>query len=88
MNDDTLSKQTESVEDLGGLEHDERFAHLIERIEDLPELQKTVIIRAYLGGQTLRQISQELSTPIGTVKSALSRALARLRERVGEETII
>ena len=53
----------------------------MERIARLPELQRTVVTRAYLGGQTLRQIGEELNTPIGTIKSALSRALVRLRER-------
>lgn len=68
------------------IETDERFATLMKRIDQLPELQKTVVLRSYLGGQTLRQIGQELNKPIGTIKSALSRALVRLRERgVGEE---
>lgn len=69
-----------------GLDRDERFAALLARIARLPELQRTVVTRAYLGGQTLRQIGEELNTPIGTIKSALSRALVRLRERgAGEE---
>lgn len=69
----------------GGLERSERFAQVMERIAELPALQQSVVTRAYLGGQTLRQISEELETPLGTVKSALSRALVRLRERAGEE---
>lgn len=71
--------------DLSRMEQDERFAALLQRVAALPELQRTVVTRAYLGGQTLRQIGEELNTPIGTVKSALSRALVRLRERVSEE---
>ncbi len=67
------------------MEHDEHFKALIKKVEMLPELQRTVVMRAYLGGQTLRQISEELETPLGTIKSALSRALVRLRERTGEE---
>lgn len=67
------------------LEREERFGELMKRVDALPELQRTVVIRSYLGGQTLRQISEELDTPLGTIKSALSRALVRLRERVGEE---
>lgn len=59
----------------------ERFALLMHRIDRLPELQRTVVTRAYLNGQTLRQIGEELNTPLGTIKSALSRALVRLRER-------
>jgi len=73
------------VPDLARLEQDERFAGLLERVAGLPELQRTVVMRAYLGGQTLRQIGEELNTPIGTIKSALSRALVRLRERTNEE---
>ena len=65
----------------GGMEQNERFNELMERISKLPDLQRTVVTRAYLGGQTLRQIGDELNTPIGTIKSALSRALVRLRER-------
>jgi RNA polymerase sigma-70 factor, ECF subfamily len=70
------------------MECDERVAALMKRIEALPELQRVVVTRAYLGGQTLRQIGDELNTPLGTVKSALSRALVRLRERTGEETTV
>jgi RNA polymerase sigma-70 factor, ECF subfamily len=73
------------VMDVGRLERDERFATLLQRVATLPELQRTVVMRAYLGGQTLRQIGEELNTPIGTIKSALSRALVRLRERTNEE---
>ena len=61
-------------------EQSERFGALMKKIDKLPELQKTVVTRAYLNGQTLRQIGEELNTPLGTVKSALSRALVRLRE--------
>lgn len=67
------------------MERDERFGALVRRIEALPDLQRTVVMRAYLGGQTLRQIGEELGTPLGTIKSALSRALVRLRERASEE---
>jgi RNA polymerase sigma-70 factor, ECF subfamily len=71
----------------GRLEEDERFAAVLKKVSDLPELQRMVVMRAYLGGQTLRQIGEELNTPIGTIKSALSRALVRLRERTSEEPI-
>lgn len=67
------------------MEQDERLAGLLDKIEKLPELQRTVVTRAYLRGQTLKQIGVELDVPLGTVKSALSRALARLRERVSNQ---
>ena len=52
------------------------------RIAELPTLQRTVIERAYLQGFTLREISEQLQAPLGTVKSALSRGLGRLRDRL------
>lgn len=70
--------------DFSRMEHDERYQAILRKVQDLPDLQRNVIIRAYLGGQTLRQIGQELDTPIGTIKSALSRALVRLRETQAE----
>jgi RNA polymerase sigma-70 factor (ECF subfamily) len=51
----------------------------------LPELQRTVIERAYLQGFSLREIAVQLDAPLGTVKSALSRGLAKLRELEGGE---
>ena len=59
----------------------EQNTRLLKRISELPELQRTVIERAYLHGYTLREVSQQLEAPLGTIKSALSRGLHRLRER-------
>ncbi len=59
----------------------ERNIRLLERITELPKLQRIVIERAYLQGYTLREVSQQLEAPLGTIKSALSRGLAKLRER-------
>ena len=83
--DGSATAEAAAPGDTGRMEQDERFAGLMKRVNTLPELQRAVVTRAYLGGQTLRQIGEELHTPIGTIKSALSRALVRLRERVNEE---
>lgn len=60
-------------------------ARVLQRLAELPDLQRTVIERAYLHGFTLREISEQLECPLGTIKSALSRGLARLRERVASD---
>ena len=59
---------------------DERNAALWQALQALPEMQRTVIERAYFQGFTLREVSLQMDTPLGTVKSALSRGLLRLRE--------
>lgn len=60
----------------------EGSAELRRRVAHLPTLQRVVIERAYLHGFTLREVAEQLDTPLGTVKSALSRGLARLREEL------
>ena len=57
----------------------------LQQLQTLPELQRTVIERAYFQGFTLREVSRQLDAPLGTVKSALSRGLLRLRERGDKE---
>jgi RNA polymerase sigma-70 factor (ECF subfamily) len=65
-----------------GLDEDQR-AKLRERLRELPEIQRTVIERTYFQGYSLREVSEQLNAPLGTVKSALSRGLHRLRDRFG-----
>lgn len=62
------------------LESQDRNALVRRRIAELPKLQREVIEKAYFQGFTLREVSEQLNAPLGTVKSALSRGLARLRE--------
>ncbi|MCH2135083.1 MAG: sigma-70 family RNA polymerase sigma factor [Phycisphaerales bacterium] len=64
------------------LERDEAGAGLRRAVATLPQLQRVVIEKAYFHGFTLREISVQMDLPLGTVKSALSRGLGRLRDRV------
>lgn len=47
--------------------------------------QRAVLEAAYFEGLTCREISERQGIPIGTVKSRLSAALARLRDVLGDE---
>ena len=62
----------------------ERNSMLWEALQDLPEIQRTVIERSYFQGFTLREVSLQMDMPLGTVKSALSRGLLRLRKQKQE----
>jgi RNA polymerase sigma-70 factor (ECF subfamily) len=83
---DRCGSDTEQPEQMP--QDDERNLGLRRRIADLPELQRVVIERAYLKGFTLREISEQLGAPLGTVKSALSRGLMRLRDRLQADQAI
>ena len=55
------------------------------RMAELPDLQREVIERVYLQGYSLRDVADQRNMPVGTIKSALSRGLNRLREKFGIE---
>jgi RNA polymerase sigma-70 factor (ECF subfamily) len=49
---------------------------------ELPGDQRRVLELGYFSGQSCAEIAAELSVPIGTVKSRMSRAIAHLRARL------
>ena len=82
---DPAGKDENEDRQRSSMERDERRNLLVSRISELPALQQEVITRAYLQGFTLREVAEQLEAPLGTIKSALSRGLARLRDRLADE---
>lgn len=54
-------------------------------VAELNEPQATVVEMAYYRGLTLREVSEELAIPLGTVKARLSGALRALRQSLAVE---
>lgn len=52
-------------------------------LAELPPAQREVIVLAYYGGLTHREISEYLEVPIGTVKSRIRLGMSGLRDRIG-----
>lgn len=50
-----------------------------EALAVLPEPQREVVLLAYYGGLSSREIGERLSIPTGTVKSRMAAALGQLR---------
>jgi RNA polymerase sigma-70 factor (ECF subfamily) len=53
-------------------------------LADIPERERTVLKLAYFDQLSQSEIAARLSWPLGTVKTRTRRALARLRESLGE----
>jgi RNA polymerase sigma factor (sigma-70 family) len=51
-------------------------------LRTLPERQRAVFVLRHYQDLSLEEIAQTLDMSLGTVKSALHRAVARLRERL------
>ncbi len=54
-------------------------------LDELPPNQLDVLHRAYLQGQTLTEVAEALSVPLGTVKSRVRLAMERLRIVFGSQ---
>lgn len=57
-------------------------AQLTDALADLPDKQKDLVMRAYYGELTHREIAEETGLPLGTIKSRLRLALDRLRHQM------
>jgi RNA polymerase sigma-70 factor (ECF subfamily) len=66
-----------------GIEDDiEQRAMLYQLVETLPDDQRRVIIRRFVGQKSLREIAAELGHSEGAIKQLQLRALQNLRERI------
>lgn len=50
----------------------------------LPDAQRRVVVLAYYGGYTPREIASLIGTSLGTVKSRMRRAIHNLRHLLGD----
>lgn len=55
--------------------------HACEALRSLPEVQRRVIELSYFEGLTYREIAERCGIPVGTAKSRLAAAVAKLREQ-------
>ena len=67
----------------------EQAAELYLALEQLKPVDRATLVAFYIRGRTLKQMSREFETPIGTIKRRLHVARKRLRrqmERAAEAT--
>lgn len=76
---ESMTSEDETFED--HLEHKQ----LLTVIEKLPEVQQQVVKGFYFMEMSQEQLSVHLNLPLGTIKSRLRLALAKLKVQLGEE---
>lgn len=72
--------RTPNLQTEGGQDYIELKKAIEGAVDQLPEVQRDLVRLCYFKGLTMSQAAQNLGMPLGTVKSAISRALGRLRE--------
>ena len=63
---------------------DQREIAVQKAIAELPADQQSVIFLSFIKGLAHSEIAEQLGLPLGTVKSRIRRAFARLREELGD----
>jgi RNA polymerase sigma-70 factor (ECF subfamily) len=58
-------------------------SQVLQRVQALPEAQRTAVFLAYVEGLSYREVAEVLDVPIGTVMSRLAAARAKLAEGMG-----
>ena len=76
---DPVAEQRSAEE---AVERDELYARCRGAIDDLPELWRVILTLRDLEGRSYEEIAEILELPIGTVRSRLHRARARVRKRL------
>lgn len=59
--------------------------HVMDQIETLPIAQRTIVKGVYFQELSQEQLAQQLDVPLGTVKSRLRLALAKLKQQMGDQ---
>lgn len=76
---DPLLQPSEPPSPDEGLEHDDREQQVREALKKLPQEQTELVRMAFFFGRTHTEISQETGLPLGTVKSRIRLAFAKLK---------
>ncbi|MDN3616150.1 MAG: sigma-70 family RNA polymerase sigma factor [Vibrio gallaecicus] len=59
--------------------------HMMSQIDTLPPAQRTIVKGVYFQELSQEQLAQQLDVPLGTVKSRLRLALAKLKQQMGDQ---
>lgn len=78
--------QLEAAESIGIAPADPALIDVRDAVRALDRRDRALLVLHYWQHFTIAECARELGIPEGTAKSRLNRALARLRERLGERT--
>jgi RNA polymerase sigma-70 factor (ECF subfamily) len=69
-------------------QHERRLVRLEEKLKELPGKQREIIVKCFLDGMTYKQVAEEMSISVNTVKTHLSRGLNFLRGELQDDLFL
>ena len=68
-------------------DYEQRMARLNEKLDELPEKQREVLMKCFVEGQTYKDVADEMGISVNSVKTHISRGLKFLRNELKEEMV-
>ena len=68
--------------------YEQRVARLNEKLDELPEKQREVLIKCFVEGRTYKDVADEMGISVNSVKTHISRGLKFLRNELKEEMVM
>ena len=69
-------------------DYEQRMARLNEKLDELPEKQREVLMKCFVEGQTYKDVADEMGISVNSVKTHISRGLKFLRNELKEEMVM
>ena len=69
-------------------DYEKRLVRLEEKLAQLPEKQREVLVKCVVEGKKYKEVAEELDITVNTVKSHITRALKFLRDELQEDLIM
>ena len=68
--------------------YEQRMARLNEKLDELPEKQREVLMKCFVEGRTYKDVADEMGISVNSVKTHISRGLKFLRNELKEEMVM
>ena len=69
-------------------DYEKRLVRLEEKLAQLPEKQREVLVKCVVEGKKYKEVAEELDITVNTVKTHITRALKYLRDELQEDLIM
>ena len=69
-------------------DYEKRLVRLEEKLAQLPEKQREVLVKCVVEGKKYKEVAEELDITVNTVKTHITRALKFLRDELREDLIM
>ena len=87
LNEREIIKELQGVDEKWE-DYEHQMTRLDEKLSELPEKQREVLIKCFVDGQKYKDVADEMGISVNSVKTHISRGLKFLRDELKEEVFL